>query len=84
MDKVVGGGIMNTSSTISSLSSLVLPFRLELWCVIISSKELEHMITYDPVLIFHFADQMNILAVSHQLENSYNGMEKEVDVLQES
>ena len=42
MDKVVGGGITNTSSTISSPRSLVLPFRLELWCVIISSKELEH------------------------------------------
>jgi len=81
MDKVVSC-LTNTpnSSTINRASSLVLPFRLELWCVIISSKELahrSHLISNEPVLGFNIADQMNILAVSHQQEVSYKGMEKE-------
>jgi len=81
MDKVVSClRNTSTSSTTSIPSSLVLPFRLELWCVVISSKELahrSHLISNDPVLGFNIADQMNILAVSHQQEVSYKGMVKE-------
>ena len=69
-----------TSSIIGSPSSLVLPFRLELWCVIISSKELAHrsnLISNEPVLGFNIVDQMNILAVFHHKEVSYKGIGKE-------
>jgi hypothetical protein len=69
-----------TSSIIGRPSSLVLPFRLGLWCVIISSKELAHrsnLISNEPVLGFNIVDQINILAVSHHKEVSYKGIGKE-------
>jgi hypothetical protein len=81
MDKVVSY-LTNTltSSIIGRPSSLVLPFRLGLWCVIISSKELAHrsnLISNKPVLGFNIVDQTNILAVSDHKEVSYKGIGKE-------
>jgi len=69
-----------TNSTVARPVSLLLPFRLEVWCVVISSRELahrSHLINNDPVLGFTIADQVNILAVAHQQEIRYKEMEKQ-------
>jgi len=69
----------NSTTPLMRAPSIILPFRLELWAVVISSKELaqrSHLVSNDPVLDFTIADQMNILAVAHQQEINYMGLEK--------
>merc|ERR1719427_133277 len=80
MDRVVSCLASSSTTPIMRPSSLLLPFRLELWCVVISSKELaqrSHLVSNQPVLGFTIMDQINILAVSHQQEVNYMEMEKE-------
>jgi len=80
MDNVVSCLAKGSTTSITRPTSLLLPFRLELWCVVISSKELaqrSHLVSNDPVLGFSIADQINILAVAHQQEVNYKGLEKE-------
>jgi len=70
----------STTSSVARPTSLLLPFRVEVWCVVISSMELaqkSHLVNNDPVLGFKIADQVNILAVAHQQEIRYNEMEKQ-------
>jgi len=70
----------DSSSTVARPASLLLPFRLEVWCVVISSRELahrSHLTNNDRVLGFTIADQVNILAVAHQQEIRYKEMEKQ-------
>lgn len=69
-----------TNTSVPRPSSLLLPFLVEVWCVVISSKELakqSHLVSNTPVLGFTIADQVNILAVAHQQEVRYKEMEKE-------
>jgi len=68
-----------SSATSIRSSPLLLPFRLELWCVVISSKDLarrSHLVSNEQVLDFIIADQINILAVTHQQDINYQGLEK--------
>eukprot|EP00092_Neocalanus_flemingeri_P022801 GFUD01024725.1.p1 GENE.GFUD01024725.1~~GFUD01024725.1.p1 ORF type:complete len:464 (+),score=177.67 GFUD01024725.1:113-1393(+) len=80
LDKVIRCLASSSTTPIMRPSSLLLPFRLELWCVVISSKELaqrSHLVSNKQVLGFTIADQINILAVSHQQEINYMGLEKQ-------
>ena len=80
LESVVNCMSSTPSPTVDMPLSRLLPFRLEVWCVVISSRELahrSHLINNDPVLGFIIADQVNILAVAHQQEIRYKEMEKQ-------
>ena len=63
----------------TSTQSLILPASLQVWCVLISSRDLlsrSRLVSDEAVLGFKICEQVNVLSVSHQQELLYSGLEK--------
>jgi len=72
-------GLDHIVTTLVPHSGLLLPHKLQLWAQIIESEELcklSHLRSNEPVSGFKIADQINILAVTHQQDLNYHTLNK--------